>query len=307
MQNKRKSNFFKLLLCEFISLCFLSIGLLFYIKCKDIEALKIVRNFLPDFLWMIAFIFALSPFVKEVFENCYILISGCICFSFSVLFEFLQWTNIIKGTGDFWDLAVYFAAVITGCILIKNLYNKRRNRNEKTLNSILCTLLVLVFMSMAVASSSSAKTEGNKDEKSTSQENSQNEIPTYKLGEKVSIKTSQGEYWIRFNSVKETKDRNEFSDKKANKVVLISYDFENVSYENDLFISDMVMKLYDKDNNALETYPSKLEKSAPSVSKGRKGSGVLAYALNNKNNYIELEYYSNMFNSSADCKFVLQW
>ena len=178
---------------------------------------------------------------------------------------------------------------------------------KKKVYSVLSILLVFVFMFMAAASSSDAETESKGDDKESASQAQKEEMPAYKLGEKVTIKTSTGEYWVRFSSVKETKDRNEFSDTKADRVILISYDFENVSYEDDLFISSMDMKLYDKDNNALETYPSTLANEAPAVSNGRKGSGVLAYALNNENNYVELEYYSNMFNSSADCKFVLEW
>lgn len=178
---------------------------------------------------------------------------------------------------------------------------------KKKIYSLLSVLLAFVFMFMAAASSSDAKTESKGENGESSAQAENKEMPTYKLGEKVSIKTSSGDYWVRFKSCKETKDRNQFSDTKADRVILIEYDFENTSYENDLFVSSMDMKLYDKDNNILESYPSTLAKEPSSVSKGRKGSGVLAYALNNDNNYIELEYYSNMFNSSADCKFILEW
>ena len=67
------------------------------------------------------------------------------------------------------------------------------------------------------------------------------------------------------------------------------------------------MKVYDKENNLLESYPADGTKYGSSVGTGRKSNGVGAYALNSDENYVEIEFYDNMFNSSADCKFVLEW
>ena len=49
---------------------------------------------------------------------------------------------------------------------------------------------------------------------------------------------------------------NEFSDTKADRVVILSYEYENISLNNDLYISDFNFKLYDKENNALDSYPA---------------------------------------------------
>ena len=68
----------------------------------------------------------------------------------------------------------------------------------------------------------------------------------------------------------------------------------------------MNFKLYYKENEAMETYPANV-KMAQSVGTGRKASGEEGYALNSDENYIELEYYDNMFNSKADCKVILEW
>ncbi|MEG1732728.1 MAG: DUF4352 domain-containing protein, partial [Longicatena sp.] len=82
------------------------------------------------------------------------------------------------------------------------------------------------------------------------------EVNTYSIGEKVSVKTSSGEYVFVVNSIEESSERNEFSDKKADRVIIISYTYENISYSKDLYISDINFKLYDKANTKMETYPT---------------------------------------------------
>ena len=86
----------------------------------------------------------------------------------------------------------------------------------------------------------------------------------------------------------------------------IEYEYENISKEDDLSVSEFNFKLYDKENNQLETYPI-TTKYGTSISKGRKTTASVAYALNSDSNYIELEYYDNMFNDKANCKIVFEW
>lgn len=177
---------------------------------------------------------------------------------------------------------------------------------KKLFNSVIAILIVCTFAFFAIASSLDAETSSN----GTGETNSTAataKMPTYKIGESVTVKNSTGEYTVKITGVKETSDRNQFSDVEAKKVILISYEYENISYQSDLSVSDFNMKAYDKENNLLESYPATEQKYGNSVSMGRKSNGVIAYALNSDSNYVEIEYYDNVFNSSADCKFVLEW
>ena len=136
--------------------------------------------------------------------------------------------------------------------------------------------------------------------------NTESNKKVYGINEDVFVKNDSGEYRLKITGIKETNERNEFSDKVANRVVVISYEYENISMDDDLSIDDWNFKVYDKDNNALETYPVDVDYSS-SVGIGRKSSGSMAYALNNTNNYVELEYYDNMWNSKSDCVFKVEW
>ena len=160
-----------------------------------------------------------------------------------------------------------------------------------------------MFLVFAVGSGSSNVTTSTNSDGTTS---STNDLATYKLNEDIYVTNSSGKYRIKFTKISETSDRNEFSDTKANRVVVIEYEYENISQENDLYISEMDFKLYDKENNRLETYPVST-KYPSNISKGRKATASVAYALNSDSNYLELEYYANMFNSKANCKVVFEW
>ena len=127
----------------------------------------------------------------------------------------------------------------------------------------------------------------------------------FKIGEEIFIKNESGEYKLVVTSVEETNYRNEFSDKKPNRVIIISYDYENISLPSDLYIGEMNFKAYDGDNNSMDTYPADI-KYPNSVSVGRKTSGQMAYGIDYDENYAELEYYDNIFLDS-DCKIVLEW
>lgn len=135
---------------------------------------------------------------------------------------------------------------------------------------------------------------------------SKKEPQKYGLNEPVIVTTRTGSYRLTFTGVTETSERNQFSDTQANRVILISYEYENINSEENIYIFDSHFKIYDNENNSLETYPVS-DKAGESVSIGRKTNAAMAYALNSNTNHIEIEHYSNMFNSKYDCIFEIEW
>jgi len=160
---------------------------------------------------------------------------------------------------------------------------------------VLCSMMITGCESTVETSNEASGNGSNKLEKKT-----------YGLNEDVYIKNDDGEYRLKITGVSETSERNEFSDKQADRVIIISYEYENISLSYDLYVGDYDFNAYDADNNKLETYPADT-KYAGSVGPGRKTTASMAFALNNATNYVELEYYDNIFYSSSDCIFKLEW
>ena len=176
----------------------------------------------------------------------------------------------------------------------------KKTKIKNLLSLLLCGVL---YLTLAVGSGTHVTTT-NSD---TETQSKTSEIAEYKLNEDIFITKSTGKYRIKFTGVTETNDRNEFSDKVANRVVIISYEYENLTLPDDLYISSMDFKLYDKENNSMETYPAGDVKYPSAIGTGRKTTASEAFALNNDSNYIELDYYDNSFNSKADCRVILEW
>lgn len=224
------------------------------------------------------------------------------------------------GTGStFGDLPIWglisfiFGLVFVGSLVVK--VPKLNEGNNRKKFHIAFGVLLFVVAVIGFANLGSDGTEVSAGGSSLSGvENKENEkkedvkgLAKYGLNEAVVVDTSYGSYRLTVTGVRESKDRNMFSDTVADRVVLISYTYENVDYDDSLNISDFNFKVYDKSSVSLESYPSSEWKYGESISVGRKSSGVMPYALNSSDNYLEMEFFDNMFSSKADCLFVLEW
>ena len=176
-------------------------------------------------------------------------------------------------------------------------------KKSRIKNLLLLLLCGVVYFTFAVGSGTDVTTTS----KDSNAQSKTSEIAKYKLNEDIYITNSTGKYRLKFTDVTETNYRNEYYDQTANRVAIISYEYENLTLPDNLYISSLDFRLYDQENNFLETYPAVDTKSPSSIGTGRKTTASEAFALNNDNNYIELDYYDNMFNSKADCRVILEW
>ena len=176
---------------------------------------------------------------------------------------------------------------------------------KKTIIKNLFILLLcgVIYFTFAVGSGSNVTTSSS----DVGTQSTKSEVSKYKLNEDIYITNSSGKYRLKFTKIYETNDRNQYSDITANRVVIVEYEYENLTLPNDLYISSMDFKVYDKENNVLESYPATETKYASAVATGRKATASEAFALNSSSNYIELDYYDNIFNSKADCRVVIEW
>lgn len=70
-----------------------------------------LRYYVPDLLWA----FSLSCGIQAICESKQKEIPVCAALAFAcgTVWEVLQWTNLVSGTGDFWDILMY----LTGSVL----------------------------------------------------------------------------------------------------------------------------------------------------------------------------------------------
>ena len=139
------------------------------------------------------------------------------------------------------------------------------------------------------------------------QEQKEVEVPTvetpqvyrFGLNETVPMTTTYGDYEITFTDAYFTDERNQFSDTQADKVLIIVYEYKNVSYVPDytdgLFICEgLDYKVYGEDGFSLETYPVSLPYYQDTVSVGRSSKGSEAFAVVGDQHHFEIELGSNV-------------
>jgi hypothetical protein len=107
----------------------------------------LVVHVAPNALWTFAFVGALNMQMGNL------AVSAIVVMSVVAVFEYCQHAKIISGTGDFIDVVVslFTVAIYTTFSLL----SERRAKNEKNFRALSSVTIVLLFVVLAVASSSS--------------------------------------------------------------------------------------------------------------------------------------------------------
>lgn len=124
----------------------------------------------------------------------------------------------------------------------------------------------------------------------------------YTIGDRIVF---DDDYALTIISVKETDERNEFSEKEVEQVLIIEYLYENLSSDDEIYISEMEFKLVDEGGNMMDTYPVDAAHSPEYTPKGAKTLASFAVGTTSKSQKIDMHYYDNFFSSSSDCTFSL--
>lgn len=108
------------------SFCLLSLGIIIYclynqqILIKQNIIFSFIRNYVPDILWTLSFYSIISVFSKEITKN-YILFTTLYINIIAIFFELLQFTGIVRGTFDIFDIIIYAISCFIA-ILIEKYY-----------------------------------------------------------------------------------------------------------------------------------------------------------------------------------------
>lgn len=139
----------------------------------------------------------------------------------------------------------------------------------------------------------------------TTSNNSGNDIKECKIGDTITIKNGTDEYTVQITGVKETDDRNEFSDKKPKQVFLIDYTYVCNKTEDGLYVSDMNFKIVDEQGEIGYTYPIDT-KNPQSITAGTTCKAQMAFGVNNTSKKIKLQFFDNMFNGNPTAIYEIE-
>ena len=167
---------------------------------------------------------------------------------------------------------------------------------KKLFSAMLCLGLCFGMVGCSddsISDGDSSKTEEKKEEK------------VYKIGDTLTYSESdQKMYTFTINSVKATKERNQFDDSNPEQVVLINYTYENIGSDDDVFIDGSLnFTVIDEEGNVCETYPIG-DKYAKETPKGAKCTAEAAYGIVKKSSKIKLRFKEPF--GSAEANYELE-
>ena len=186
---------------------------------------------------------------------------------------------------------------------------KKKNKKVGCLISIIVVVaLIAIILAIAIGSGSDTTTTSDGTVNNQSQQ-SEDSKKTYKIGDTVTVHTSRGDYSLKFTGVRETSERNEFADDKPQRVVILEYEYKNISFDADVVVSYLYFRAYDKSGNSLTTYPDISVKQSTNISQGKTATASVAYGLNSNDNVISVDFYDITMESmyKAECTFNLTW
>lgn len=167
----------------------------------------------------------------------------------------------------------------------------------KNVKKLLVGLLITMGVVVGCAGCGSREVEPKEEVKVEQQEEVKEEVEEV-VKEKNNLKVGDvfetEKATVKINKIKTTKERNQYSDVKADKVVVIEYTYENKNNET-MYLDEYYFKAYDKDGEILEHYGYIDYKYPQEISKGKKCTAEVVFALNNKSNDITLELQETMF------------
>ena len=117
------------------SLITLLLGILIYflshkgILIKNTSFLSFIRNYIPDILWTLSFYSVSTIFSKALTKN-YIVFTALYVSIIGIIFEFLQFTGIVKGTFDVFDIFVYIISTIIASFIEKYIGGDKKWRKK---------------------------------------------------------------------------------------------------------------------------------------------------------------------------------
>ena len=112
------------------------------------------------------------------------------------------------------------------------------------------------------------------------------EVKRFKLGDTIGNDNIE----VTFFNAYYTDDRNEFSDKEADKVLIIEYEYKNLAVEDGFSLFEGIhYQVYDGDGHRLQTYPATETYYGGEVSIGRVASSSEAFAVVGDQTHYEIE------------------
>lgn len=166
---------------------------------------------------------------------------------------------------------------------------------------IICVSIIAVILLVVALVSGSKKPQEDK--------NSESEIAEQtSLEDEITLKSQEGNYSVKITAVFEAEPNSADEDApKAERVAVVVYEYKNADITDGLSIGNTHFKAYDKRGKELKQYPQNGLFEPSEIGESGVFTASVAFALNNDNNYLKIEYYNDTASKKPDATFEQTW
>ncbi len=138
--------------------------------------------------------------------------------------------------------------------------------------------------------------------------NNSNKEPMEVVSGEATLQAQEGKYSIKITKVLEVKPNPDKADPpKAQSVAIVVYEYTNDDIAHGLTIGNTHFKAFDSKGKVLEQYPQKDLFEPSEVGASGTFTASVAFALNNDDNYLKVEYFNDISAKKADAVFEQEW
>ncbi len=166
---------------------------------------------------------------------------------------------------------------------------------------IICvSIIAVILLIIALVTGSKKPQKADNDESETTEQTSSED--------EVTLKSQEGNYSVKITAVFEAEPNSTDEDApKAERVAVVVYEYKNADITDGLSIGNTHFKAYDKRGKELKQYPQNGLFEPSEIGESGVFTASVAFALNNDNNYLKIEYYNDTASKKPDATFEQTW
>ena len=132
--------------------------------------------------------------------------------------------------------------------------------------------------------------------------------PAPVVSDEATLQAQEGNYTLKITKVLEVAPNPKEGDApEAKSVAIVVYEYTNDDIAHGLVIGNTHFKAYDSKGRELEQYPQKDLFEPSEVGTSGTFTASVAFALNNDDNYLKIEYYKDISAKKPDVVFEQEW
>ncbi len=132
--------------------------------------------------------------------------------------------------------------------------------------------------------------------------------PAPVVSDEATLQAQEGNYTLKITKVLEVEPNPKQADApEAKSVAIVVYEYTNDDIAHGLVIGNSHFKAYDSKGKELEQYPQKDLFEPSDVGASGTFTASVAFAINNDDNYLKIEYYKDISAKKPDVVFEQEW